>query len=445
MMKSFSIYVFAFFFTTFSFAQQYNSFSASTQIGMLTELGEYNSEGTNLSYGFSLDKQVTPSLGFSGNFLTGGLANSEGVYKFESTFTLFSFEGTFNILNAFDLPKDYRKFSLYLGGGVGFLDYNGESSSNSTEFDDNSLAIPLSLGVKYKISDKIQTSIDFTCLAPFGDGVDDRHESDFPISEGFTNLSLGFSYVFGKNEETMEWVNPIDVVSNQVNKNTKEIEGLSVDTDGDGVADKFDLDKNTPKGVAVDGSGRPLDVDNDGIADYKDLDPFSSPGVNVDSNGRELDDDLDGVPNSQDLEPNTKKGATVNFQGQEIAGKGAYLPSIYFDFNSSKVQYANYERLAIIASIMKKNPTFKLRVIGFADSVGSEGSNYKLALKRANAVIDNLSSIFGIPKNRMIADSKGEEQPLVDENQNIIIDGADGAQVSKNLSNINRRVEFVIE
>jgi len=460
MMKSFSIYVVAFFFTTFSFAQQYNSFSVSTKIGMLTELGEYNSEGTNLGYGFSLDKQVTPSLGFSGNFLAGGLANSEGIfnsegnkYTFESTFTLFSFEGTFNILNAFDLPKDYRKFSLYLGGGIGFLAYNGEGivsdnngqPINTTDFDDNSLAIPLSLGFKYRISDKIQTSIDFTCLAPFGDGVDNMNESDFPLSEGFTNLSLGFSYVFGKNEKSMEWVNPIDVVSNQVNQNTKEIEGLSVDTDGDGVADKFDLDKNTPSGVAVDGSGRPLDVDNDGIADYKDLDPFSSPGVNVDSNGRELDDDLDGVPNSQDLEPNTKKGATVNFQGQEIAGKGAYLPSIYFDFNSSKVQYANYERLAIIASIMKKNPTFKLRVIGFADSVGSEGNNYRLALKRANAVIDNLSSIFGISKSRMIADSKGEEEPLVDENKNIILDGGDGAQISKNLSNINRRVEFVIE
>ena len=121
------------------------------------------------------------------------------------------------------------------------------------------------------------------------------------------------------------------------------------------------------------------------------------------------------------------------------------MPSIYFDFNSSKVQYANYERLAIIASIMKNNLTFKLRVIGFADSVGSEGANYKLALKRANAVIDNLSSIFGIAKSRMVADSKGEDQPLVDEKKNITIDAADGAQISKNLSNINRRVEFVIE
>ena len=451
MRNYFLIYTIAFLCaTTTSFAQKYNSFSTSASIGMLTELGEYNSDGANLGFGFSAEKQVTPSLGISANFLTGGLVNNDGDYNYESTLTLFSFEGQFNILNAFDLPKDYRNFSFYLGGGIGFLAYNGTTSSESVlfpgeDYDEDGLAIPLSIGFKYRVTDNIQAVLDFTCIAPFNNGVDNKPESDFPITEGFTNLSLGFSYIFGKNEKNMEWVNPIDVVSNQVNKNTKEIEGLSVDSDGDGVSDKFDLDKNTPEGVAVDGSGRPLDVDNDGIADYKDLDPFSSPGVNVDSNGRELDDDLDGVPNSQDFEPNTKKGATVNFQGQEIAGKGAYLPSIYFDFNSSKVQYANYERLAIIASIMKKNPTFKLRVIGFADSVGSEGSNYKLALKRANAVIDNLSSIFGISKNRMIADSKGEDSPLVDEKKNITIDGGDGTQVSKNLSNINRRVEFIIE
>ena len=443
MRNSFLIFLTSFLFSSFSFAQKYNSFSMSTSIGMLTELGDVNSKGTNLGFSFSLDKQVTPALGISGNLLVGGVANNEDAYQFESSFSLFSFEGTFNILNAFDLPKDYRRFSLYLGSGIGFLAYNGEGDSG--DFDDNSLAIPLNLGVKYRISDKIQTSLDFSCIAPFGNGLDNINESDFPLTEGFTNISLGVSYIFGKNQKTMEWVNPIDVVSNQVNKNTKEIEGLSIDTDGDGVADKFDLDKNTPKGVSVDGSGRPLDVDSDGVADYKDLDPFSAPGVNVDENGRELDNDLDGVPNSQDLEPNTKKGSTVNFQGQEIAGKGAYLPSIYFDFNSSKVQYANYERLAIIASIMKKNPTFKLRVIGFADSVGSEGSNYKLALKRANAVIDNLSSIFGISKSRMTADSKGENEPLVDEKKNITISDSDGIQIAKNLSNINRRVEFIIE
>ena len=41
-------------------------------------------------------------------------------------------------------------------------------------------------------------------------------------------------------------------------------------------------------------------------------------------------------------------------------------------------------------------------------------------------------------KYRMVADSKGEQQPLVDENKSIVIDGGDGTQVSKNLSNINR-------
>ena len=72
--------------------------------------------------------------------------------------------------------------------------------------------------------------------------------------------------------------------------------------------------------------------------------------VFVDAKGRELDSDKDGVANSVDIEPNTPSGATVNFKGQEIRGvKDAFMPSVYFDFNSSIVSYANYERLASVA------------------------------------------------------------------------------------------------
>ena len=82
MRNFFSIYLVVFLFSVTSFAQKYNSFSVSTSIGMLTELGDINSDGTNLSYGFSLDKQITPALGISGNFLAGGLANNEGNYNY---------------------------------------------------------------------------------------------------------------------------------------------------------------------------------------------------------------------------------------------------------------------------------------------------------------------------------------------------------------------------
>ena len=220
----------------------------------------------------------------------------------------------------------------------------------------------------------------------------------------------------------------------------------SVDSDGDGVSDAFDGDNNTPEGVAVDGKGNALDVDMDGVADYLDEDPFTARGVQVDAKGRELDSDKDGVANSVDMEPNTPSGATVNFKGQEIRGaKDAFMPSVYFDFNSSTVSYANYERLASVAALLQANPSYTLKVIGYADSVGNSENNHKIALRRANAVIDALVNMFSVDASRLSAQSKGEDAPLANESVKVSETTSDGQVISNNLSRMNRRVEFVIE
>jgi len=282
-------------------------------------------------------------------------------------------------------------------------------------------------------------------MGPGLDGIPRVSENDWDI--GFKTITLGIVYTFGDTDsDYAEWANPVDIVSTKVKVVEEEILILSIDTDGDGVSDKFDKENNTPEGVAVDGAGRALDVDSDGVADYKDIDPFTTPGVAVDQNGQELDDDLDGVPNSQDEEPNSPVGATVNFQGRQIVGKGAFLPTVYFDVSSSDVSYSNYQRLATVASVLKANPGYQLRVIGFADSVGSSDSNYKLGLKRSNAVIDCLINTFGINSERMIADSKGENNLLANENQQIKFNVTqDGMTQTKGFKSLNRRVEFIIE
>ena len=59
----------------------------------------------------------------------------------------------------------------------------------------------------------------------------------------------------------------------------KKNDDLMIDLDGDGVVNKFDLEKNTPIGTPVDASGRSLDTDNDGVPDYIDDDPFQLWGL----------------------------------------------------------------------------------------------------------------------------------------------------------------------
>ena len=99
-----------------------------------------------------------------------------------------------------------------------------------------------------------------------------------------------------------------------------------------------------------------------------------------------------------------------------------------------------------MASVLKSNPGYKLRVIGFADSDGSTESNYKLGLKRANAVIESLVNTFGIDINRMIADSQGENNLLANENQKMNFQvTSDGLTKTKDFKSLNRRVQFIIE
>ena len=57
------------------------------------------------------------------------------------------------------------------------------------------------------------------------------------------------------------------------------------DTDGDGVLDMSDQEKETPTGARVDMRGVALDSDNDGYPDYKDKEPYSPIGFKVDNNG----------------------------------------------------------------------------------------------------------------------------------------------------------------
>lgn len=88
------------------------------------------------------------------------------------------------------------------------------------------------------------------------------------------------------------------------------------DTDGDGVLDDKDEEKNTPPGVAVDGKGKALDLDKDGVADYQDHEPQTPANCSVDRFGVALDEDRDGVPNCVDMELGTPIGAEVDSLGR---------------------------------------------------------------------------------------------------------------------------------
>ena len=110
------------------------------------------------------------------------------------------------------------------------------------------------------------------------------------------------------------------------------IAGDLSDADGDGVADAFDQESNTPKGALVYGNGVAIDTDKDGLADYIDSCPleFGSEENNgcpeisnivISSTGESItiqDSDGDGVVDALDKEPDTPMGAKVYGNGMAI-------------------------------------------------------------------------------------------------------------------------------
>lgn len=103
---------------------------------------------------------------------------------------------------------------------------------------------------------------------------------------------------------------------------------------------------------------------------------------------------------------------------------------INFDVNSDKIKPESYGTLKEIASVLKDNPTVKVKIVGHTDSDGQDAANMELSKKRSAAVKNALAAEFGIDTSRMDTDGKGESEPIADNNT---IEGKAN----------NRRVEFI--
>lgn len=298
--------------------------------------------------------------------------------------------------------------------------------------------IPVSFGLKYQFK-RFDAGLMYTFNKTLTDKVDQVYDSKTE-TDNWSYFQVGLNYTFGKKQAMMEWVNPMEVVYNDLSDMKNRIDVISGDKDKDGVSDLFDKDNSTPEGVKVYGDGTAIDSDGDGIPDYKDDDPYSNKGAKVGANGVELDSDGDGVPDSKDLEPNTPKGNLVNFQGVTIAPEGSYgkegitsnsstgwLPSIFFDVDQAALKPTSLERLNTVARVLIKNPKLKISIVGNCDVDASEQYNDKLGLRRAEAARDHLVKVYGIDASRLTVTSLGKKE-----------------QLAKKVKRMNRRVDFEV-
>ena len=191
-------------------------------------------------------------------------------------------------------------------------------------------------------------------------------------------------------------------------------EGCPVpDTDKDGINDEEDKCPEVVGYPELNGCPYP-DRDKDGVTDNKDRCP-DEPGSTKNDGCPITDRDNDGVPDSTDRCPD--EAGPVSNQGcpeikEEVIEKIAEIArSIYFQFNSAKLQAKSNTPLDELVQILNENPTYTVSIEGHTDNVGSNEYNQKLSLRRTNTVRNYLIN-KGIDGSRLTAIGFGEEKPI---------------------------------
>ncbi len=159
-------------------------------------------------------------------------------------------------------------------------DYETQLTDSVENYTRSTFAVPLTFGLKWKFTPRIQGRIFATYNITFSDWIDNVKANDNNDKYVYAGFSL--HYVIKKVDQDKK--HRYDDVDFAALDNS--------DKDGDGVLDMQDFCQNTPSGVEVDGSGCPLDKDGDGVADYLDKEPDTKKGAIVDEEGRELTDEL---------------------------------------------------------------------------------------------------------------------------------------------------------
>jgi hypothetical protein len=80
---------------------------------------------------------------------------------------------------------------------------------------------------------------------------------------------------------------------------------------------------------------------------------------------------------TESLEIKASKDTALNIKLMHIPMNFDPLPSIYFEFNNSEIRNESKENIKFILDILRNNPTVKLNITSFSDSLESKVINAK--------------------------------------------------------------------
>lgn len=207
-----------------------------------------------------------------------------------------------------------------------------------------------------------------------------------------TEVGFNFKLVGKKKTEPTTLLNPMHYTYQKIAENDPEdaINELLKDDDNDGVPNRLDQEENTPEGAPVNPKGIALDSDSDGIIDLNDEEPFSPPGLPVNEKG------------VAQLPPPVDDGSGT------VICDNVVFPSVHFEKDRYNIQPEFYAHLHNVADKMISCPDMKILATGMTDKDDNEKYNEQLSWNRVNAVIDYLTTNYGIDRSRFIVKYDGE-------------------------------------
>lgn len=408
-------------------ANQLSTWSIGVNAGVLSPISplggknDFSNWKSSLGYGLYIKKQLTPYFslrldGVRGKLkgdntepFDGGATNASPVSAFE---TDLSYSGSLNaVVNLFniDMFNKNSAVQLYASAGAGLAGYKVKTATGSGALTDyaagktiSELIIPVGVGAKFKVAERVNLDLGWTINYVDGDNLDGYYRGS---NDKYNYAYAGLEFALGKGKQ-LAWHNPVALTYDeavqakqtanalksdldaQKAENAKlraEMNDLLKDSDGDGVADKLDKCPGTPAGTVVDGSGCALKV------------------------------------------PAPVEKIVITEADRKVVADA--IKNLEFDLGKSTIRDKSYATLNRVAELLiQKN--FSLKLAGHTDNTGSAALNMRLSKDRAESVKAYLVS-QGANASRIEATGYGMNQPIASNKT------ASGRQQ-------NRRVEFTL-
>ena len=121
---------------------------------------------------------------------------------------------------------------------------------------------------------------------------------------------------------------------------------------------------------------------------------------------------------------------------QYVENKPIEIKNILYDFDKATLRPESKLALDSLVSLLNSNPSIKIELSSYTDSLGSDEYNIDLSQKRAKVCVEYLIA-KGIATNRLFAKGYGKAQPV---DANTLPNGSDNPEGRQQ----NRRTEFKV-